>query len=297
MPRTGESFSADFKRFFGRGLAVLLPSVLTLWILWTAFVFVFNNVAEPINRGLRAGVLYFTPRLVEDRRLPQWFHVDESELAAFRAAAAPGTLREATDDQIRALIRAQSLREFWHRHWYLNGAGLVVAITLIYLAGLLLGGLLGRRAYAFVETWIARIPGFKQVYPHVKQLVDLVIGEKQLAFKRCVLVPYPREGIWSVGFVTSKAMRSASTAAREDCLTVFIPSTPTPFTGFTIVVPQSSVIDLPISIDEALRYVLTGGVLVPEKEATAPLEGAAAELARRLAQAPDAGPVPPGGTA
>src|SRR5262249_33807274 len=108
---------------------------------------------------------------------------------------------------------------------------------------------------------------FKQVYPHVKQVVDMIFGEKQIAFKRVVLVEYPRKGIWSVGFVTSAGMRDVGEFAGERVLTVFIPSTPTPFTGFTITVKESEAMSAPITVDEALRFVLTGGVLVPTKQA------------------------------
>src|SRR5690606_40818924 len=92
-----------------------------------------------------------------------------------------------------------------------------------------------------------------------------------MAFKRVVLVEYPRQGSWSLGLVTAGAMRRVEETTRERCVTVFTPSTPTPFTGFAIVVPESQVIDLPISIDEAIRFVLTGGVLIPESQATGPV--------------------------
>ncbi len=98
----------------------------------------------------------------------------------------------------------------------------------------------------------------------------MIFGESQIAFKKVVLVEYPRKEIWSIGFVTSSGMRSAAELAGEPAVTVFIPSTPTPFTGFTITVPRSQVIDVPLTVDEALRFVLTGGVLVPSKQSVEP---------------------------
>jgi uncharacterized membrane protein len=126
--------------------------------------------------------------------------------------------------------------------------------------------------YAAIEAFLSRLPGFKQVYPHMKQLVNLVIGERTIAFKRVVLVEYPRKGVWSMGLVTSPSMRAVTEQAGEPAVAVFVPSTPT-FTGVTISVPESDVIDLPISIDEAVRFVLTGGVLIPEGQA-GPTRGA-----------------------
>lgn len=266
------TFKSDFRRFFLRGLAILLPSVLTLWLLWQAGVFLFVNVAEPINRGIRATVIKVTPMLVEDKDLPAWFGVTEGEVTEFREELrARGTLetkrlREASPDRLKFEIRSRKFHEWWHGHWYLSLTGLIVAIVLIYLAGLLLGGLIGRRVYERVEAWISRIPGFKQVYPHVKQMVDLVMGEKRMAFTRVVLVEYPRQGVWSLGLVTSAALKTVGEAAGEDCLTVFIPSTPTPFTGFAISVRASEVVDLPITVDEALRFAISGGVLIPERQ-------------------------------
>jgi uncharacterized membrane protein len=277
------TFSSDFRRFFGRGLAVLLPSILTLWLLWTAFVFVFNNVAEPINRGIRTAVLEAAPYIVpaDLDRQPHWFRISDAERRAYREARP--ALAAAPERRIDRELRAAKFRQFWEAHWYLSATGLFVAIALIYLAGVLLGGLIGRRLYARLEYLISKIPGFKQVYPHVKQLVDLIIGDKPMAFKRVVLVQYPREGIWTLGLVTSNSLALTHDAAKGNCLAIFIPSTPTPFTGFTITVPERDVIDVPISIDEAIRFVLTGGVLIPERQQVPPVDPVEIELVRRIA--------------
>jgi uncharacterized membrane protein len=285
LPPDRATFSSDFRRFFGRGLAVLLPSVLTLWLLWTAFVFVFNNVAVPINRGLRWAVVESSPLVVNKSpsRQPAWYEVTPEERQAFLDSPVGKAFATAPPRRVDREVRLVSFHEFWDSHWYLQATGLLVAITLIYLSGLLLGGLIGRRMYGRVEVWISRVPGFKQVYPHVKQLVDLVIGERPMAFKRVVLVEYPRRGIWSLGLVTSNSLKAAAEYAGRPCLTIFIPSTPTPFTGFTITVPEDEVLDIPISIDEAIRFVLTGGVLVPERQAVGPVDPAAAALQARVA--------------
>jgi uncharacterized membrane protein len=289
MPPTEDrkTFSSDFRRFFGRGLAVLLPSILTLWLLWTAFVFVFNNVAVPINKGLRWAVVQTMPMIVpvDPARQPEWYHVTDAERSAFLSAPQNAAFQRASPARVDHEIRLLQFRDFWNSHWYLEATGLVVAVTLIYLAGLMLGGLIGRRIYGKVEATISRVPGFKQVYPHVKQLVELVIGDKPMAFKRVVLVEYPRKGIWTVGLVTSNSLRSAASIAGTPCVTVFIPSTPTPFTGFAINVPVDEVIDLPITIDEAIRFVLTGGVLVPERETVGTPDAAVAALQARVAGA------------
>lgn len=265
--REKRTFWSDFRRFFVRGLSILLPSILTLWLLWAGTLFVYENIGEPINKGIRAGVIWVVPEVVPSDRLPDWFKVDQADLAEFGETQEGQALgKDVGEPTLRKAIIRTRLAKLWSEHWYLNASGLMVAIILIYLAGVFLGGILGRRFYTKIENFIARVPGFKQVYPHVKQLVDLIIGERQVAFQRAVLVEYPRKGIWTVGLVTSDSMVAVHKASGRPCVAVFIPSTPTPFTGFTISVPADEVQDLPISIDAAIRFFITGGALIPESQ-------------------------------
>ncbi|MEM9064549.1 MAG: DUF502 domain-containing protein [Planctomycetota bacterium] len=268
------TFGDDFKKFFGKGLGILLPTVLTLWILVQLFVFLYDNVGKPINQGVRLAILEITPRVVEDDQLPPWFSVSDEEIAEARSEGlVPDVDGDPEGVAARRTIRAEKFREFWDSHWYLEASGLLVAIVLVYFAGVLLGGFIGRRLYSRIESFLRQLPGFKQIYPHVKQVTELVLGEQAMAFSRAVLVEYPRKGIWTVGLVTSNGLRTVEKAAEgEDVMTVFIPSTPTPFTGFTINVRTSDAIDLPVPIDEAIRYFITGGVLIPGSEARPSLE-------------------------
>lgn len=261
------TFTGDFRRFFGRGLAILLPSVLTLWLLFQAFGFVFDTVAAPINAGIRSSILWVTPRVVEEDQLPTWFRVTQADLDQYQRHLSVAPLVTPMDEaELRSEVRRLKFKRVWSANWYLEATGLIAAIVLIYLSGLLLGNFLGRRLYLRVEGLIARIPGFKQVYPHVKQVVDLVMGEQKLAFSRVVLVEYPRNGLWTVGLVTSNSLPSIAAAAGGPVLSVFIPTSPTPFTGFTINVRREDVIDLPVAIDEAIRFVITAGVLAGRDE-------------------------------
>lgn len=261
------TFWTDFKQFFGRGLAILLPSIVTLWLLWQALIFVYANVAEPINRGLRGAVLWATPRVVqEESDLPSWFVVTSDQLARARSARESSGRSALSDGALRAEIRHRSFGDFWDSHWYLNFTGFLVAILLIYFAGLLLGNYVGRRVYARVEKLIAKMPGFKQVYPHVKQVVDLIFGENSTmkAFNEVVLVEYPRKGIWTVGLVTGSSFAEVEDAAGGEVMSVFIPTSPTPFTGFVINVRREETQKLDMTVDQALRFVITAGVLTPE---------------------------------
>lgn len=264
-PVGGSGRKSPFVRLFLRGLGVLLPTIVTMWILWSIGSFLYVKVAEPINGLVRQGITLAVPSLYAPDDEPAWYRVSDQQVAQ-RRTSEPTGLAQRSDEAIRAELRAQGFEAFWRDRWHLQATGLLLAIVLTYLVGLALTGILGKRLYARLENFVVSLPGFKQVYPHVKQLVDLVFGERRMAFRRVVLVEFPRKGAWAIAFVSSEPMGAAQQAAGGDSLTVFIPTTPTPFTGFTLTVRASEVVDLPISIDEAIRYMITGGVLVPQSQ-------------------------------
>lgn len=256
-----DSFTSDFKRFFTRGLAVLLPTAVTLWLLVQAFGFVYNNVAQPINRATRFAVIWVVPQVMDEDKLPEWFRVTDDRVFDIRAAREIRTT--VSDESVRLDLRREYLAQFWQDHRYLNLTGLIIAIMLIYLAGVLLGNFMGKSVYARLERLITRIPGFKQVYPHVKQVVDMIMGDSKMAFSKVVIVEYPSAGIWTVGFLTGNSIREIDGPAGGTVVSVFIPTSPTPFTGFTINLPKEKVIEIGMSVEEALRFVITAGVLAP----------------------------------
>lgn len=253
------TFKSDFKRFFLRGLVILLPTVLTLWIVVKAYQFVDSSIAQPINSGVRLAMVNIAPVWSPIRRITD---PTDEELNTELVRRTTST-RKPTRDQVLYELRTENVLEWWQSHWYMDLIGLVVAIVAVYVAGRLLGGFFGRSIYSRIERFITSLPVFKQVYPYVKQIVDFLFSDdKTIKFNRVVVVQYPRKGIWSVGFMTGGTMRAIATHS-GDSVTVFIPSSPTPFTGYTITVPREEVIDVPISVDEALRFVVSGGVLVP----------------------------------
>lgn len=313
------TFGGDFKRFFLRGLVVLLPSVLTLWIVVKAYQFVDNSVAQPINRGVRIALANATPLSAglqakfdpNDETVARVLFEQRAEIdpvlgdalptvAAVRGLLAdpsigPQALPEAeregailgrTNPSLRERVlrareaelvglRVEGIRTWWADRWYMDLIGIGVAIIAVYSAGRLLGGYLGRRLYKRLEGLITQLPVFKQVYPSVKQVVDFLFGDDQpIKFNRVVACEYPRKGIWAVGFLTGESLAAIENLADDELVTVFIPSSPTPFTGYTITVPKSDVLDLALTVDEALRFAVSGGVLVPDHMRSRPLGGA-----------------------
>ncbi|MFM1804585.1 MAG: hypothetical protein RL136_1464 [Planctomycetota bacterium] len=250
-------------RFFMRGLGVVLPSVLTLWILVAAFRFVDSNIAAPINAGMRfviataadasdAGM--FAPsaaQLEEERTRAQRLRLDDSDEAI---------AREAT----RANVDA-----WWASRWYLDLTGLALAIAAVYLLGRLVGGFVGRKLLAAFESGVLAVPGIRSLYPALKQVVEFLFGgsSKKMNFSRVVMIEYPRPGLWQMGLVTGDATPEIA-AACGDSVTVFVPNSPAPFSGWTVTVPRAEVREIPMTVDEALRYLVSAGVVAPSGDAT-----------------------------
>lgn len=150
-------------------------------------------------------------------------------------------------------------------------AALIVSISLvavtIFLVGLWFSGFIGRRLHRLFERLLVRVPVVSAIYPHIKQISDFFFGEeRKIEFQGVVAVEYPRKGVYSIGFLTGSSSRTLNEAAGEEYITLFIPSSPMPVTGYTILVPADSIIDLPLTVDEALRTVISGGLLMPEAE-------------------------------
>lgn len=255
-----------FRQFFVRGLAILLPTVLTIWILLAAYQFVSSRIAQPINYGVRELVLYGTPwPMVTEQMLADHEQVvmaDAGKREAYRAT-------EQSRDWLRMDTRRAKLSRWWTSYSVLlDLIGLVLAIVLIYVVGFILGSYIGRRLYHRGEELLHRLPLIRRVYPAVKQVTDFFVGDEKdkFNFNRVVAVEYPRKGVWSVGLVTGETMLDIQTAAGQECLTIFVPSSPTPFTGYVVTVPRSDTVDLPITIEDAMKFAVSGGVLIPPNQ-------------------------------
>jgi len=255
--------SSDFRRFFLRGLATLLPTVLTIVLLVKCFEFIQNNISVYLMEGvIRAAVLatgeYTTP---SEDDITEYIKSNKAGEDAKNAQVRALTLKEEKRD-----IQLWNLRQKW-THGPRSLVGFVLAISLVYIVGRLLASYVGRKLWHYFEGTVQEVPGFKQIYPYVKQVTDYLFGENRIQFNRVVAVPYPREGIWSVGLVTGAGLRHLNDKLHEEFLTIFIPSSPTPVTGYVIHVKKEDAIDLPISFEEAIRFIVSGGVIVPGHQA------------------------------
>jgi uncharacterized membrane protein len=144
--------------------------------------------------------------------------------------------------------------------------GLTVPLLAILLIGLMARNFVGRWLLEFGEGTLSKIPVAGAVYKTLKQLLETFLSNKSNRFRRVVLVEYPREGLYSVGFVTGDVGPSLQPELDEKLLSVFIPTAPNPTTGWYTLVPESSVKDLNISVEDAFRTIISAGIVNPDEK-------------------------------
>jgi len=155
---------------------------------------------------------------------------------------------------------------------YVPGVGIVLSLLVLFLTGVLVRDLFGHRIVAGFEGLVRRIPVIGTVYGGAKTFSETVLTDKGTSFKQVLIVEFPRKGAWSVGFLTAENLEEVRARTGEDMISVFVPTTPNPTTGFIIVVKRSEVIFLDMSVDEAFKMILTLGVVAPTWK-NKPVEG------------------------
>jgi len=142
----------------------------------------------------------------------------------------------------------------------LPGLGLVAVVILVYLLGLVAANVIGRRMIHWIDALMCRAPVIQYVYKAARQVVDAVRGLNQVPFKKVVIVEFPKSGMYSLGFITGKPLDLRG----QKKVPVFIPHTPNPMTGFLVLLAAEDIFDTDLTIDDAMRMVLSGGLLSPE---------------------------------
>lgn len=241
-------------RLFLRGLALVLPLLLTLALLLWVWNFLSGTIFTHVDSFVRWSV----------ERLVPWTSDTQPT----------GDISTLIEEMVPEPLRL--------------GISVAVSVLLVLLLGWWFSGFLGRRAVVLFERGLSRVPFISAIYPHVKQVVDFFLGgdDRKLPFDRVVVIPYPRQGLYSLGFLTGGSLRALNQVAGQPMVSVFIPSSPMPMTGYTLFVPLADLVVIDMTVDEALRTVVSGGVLIPAGHAEE-----VAALASRL----DGGERPEGG--
>jgi uncharacterized membrane protein len=216
-------FSQSVKRSFWKGLAALLPALLTVIVLAFGIGLVHKYMGQYVNDAVVQILAWSCGWTYED------------------AAT-------------------------WYSDHFLDWTGVVVAIMGLCAAAYFVGTFLGAQIIRLLEAWIVRIPVLKRVYPGAKQVSEFFFSERAVEFRRVVAVEFPRKGMWMVGFVTGRGLKAISAHAGNELLSVFIPFSPAPITGYVVAVAREEVVDLDLTVDEAFQYLISAGVIVPQAE-------------------------------
>ncbi|WP_054870004.1 DUF502 domain-containing protein [Caloranaerobacter sp. TR13] len=144
------------------------------------------------------------------------------------------------------------------------GVGIILTFTIIFVIGIIARNYFGKKILHFTEKIIIKIPLVKTIYISIKQIVDTLFLNKNDAFKKAVLVEYPKEGVYTIGFITSESPKEISQKTKAECVSLFIPTTPNPTSGMFIIVPKDKVTYLDMDVEEAIKLIVSGGLVTPE---------------------------------
>jgi uncharacterized membrane protein len=196
------------RAYFFTGLLVLIPLVLTIYIIWNLFL--------------------------------------------------------AIDGILRGFVYTFVLEKFGLRVVQVPGLGFITLILVIVFTGILTRNYFGRKIVNFGDSVVQRIPLINKVYNAIKQISYAFFSEKREVFKKAILFEYPRKGMYCIGFFTQDTRGTVQEVLEEDVVSVFLPTTPNPTSGFLLFVPKTDVIELDLTIEEALKLIISGGAIVPK---------------------------------
>lgn len=146
---------------------------------------------------------------------------------------------------------------------HIPGVGLIIAVVGLTLIGAATAGVLGRILLRWSERILARMPVVRGIYSAVKQIFETVLAKKSNAFREVVLVEWPRQGMWTVGFVTAAVEGEIKDLAGHDPIAIYVPTTPNPTSGYLMFVPRKDVVTLAMSVEDAIKYVISTGIVAP----------------------------------
>lgn len=262
-------------------LPPLLTVVIFLWIAGT----IKQYALEPVTEGTRNLLAWYWSKQDADKLAdPAVIRQVESQASQIELPDGERYLRlpggtyvpkevkeELVKDNPDGVVAVGNRRDVYRRYVelrYLQPQKVIplflcLFILILYLLGKLLGAGIGRMLWNIVERGIHRLPLVRNVYDSVKQMTDFMFTERELGYKRVVAVEYPRKGAWSLGFVTGDSLFDIRSTTGEPMVSLMIPASPMSVTGYIVTVPKSETVDLDLTIDQALQFVISCGVVVP----------------------------------
>lgn len=265
-----------FRRAVLGGLGIVLPPLLTIVI----FVWIGNTVADYVLNPLETTVRWMLVKSTADIRTGLSITNPGEKTALVDGV----TYRRTSDNKFIPLDVYNTVEQefgpmgmpttalkIYHayvelrylRHYVVVPVFLCVFVLLLYLLGKFMAAGVGNFFWTRIEYIIHRLPLIRNVYSSVKQVTDYLFTSQSVDYTRVVAVEYPRKGMWTLAFVTGEGILDIRSAANEALLSVLIPTSPAPVTGFTAIAKKSECIDLNLTVDQALQYIISCGVVVP----------------------------------
>ena len=146
---------------------------------------------------------------------------------------------------------------------HIPGLGIIVTLALITIAGLVTTSYIGYKIVQSGEDLVDRIPFVRNIYQAIKKISDSMFMDKRSSFKKVVLVEFPRKGVYTIGFVTGVPSGEIRKKAGQNCISVFLPTTPNPTSGYLIIVPEDELVPMDMSVEEALTFIISVGIVTP----------------------------------
>jgi uncharacterized membrane protein len=147
--------------------------------------------------------------------------------------------------------------------FHIPGLGVIFTLILIFIVGLIVKSYIGKKAVDLGEWVLGKIPFVSGIYIALKKLAETIFSDKSQSFRRVVLIEYPRKGLYSVAFVTGLSKGEVQAKTEDVMLNLFIPTTPNPTSGFYIMIPESEVINLTMTVEQAFTLIMSGGIVTP----------------------------------
>jgi uncharacterized membrane protein len=165
-----------------------------------------------------------------------------------------------TDNILGRILNVYLRRAFG---FYIPGLGLLLFLFFIIIIGFLTSRFFGKKLFKFLERRFANLPMINKIYPIMKQVIRFILAQQEFGFKKVVLAEYPSKGIWSIGFITNEQFKKVSDATGAEMVAVLVPNSPGPLTGSVIFVAKENLRFPDLSVSDALKIIISGGVFKP----------------------------------
>jgi len=284
-----------FRRAVLHGLGVVLPPLLTVVFFLWAWNLISAYVLVPVEDAARSVIV----ASIWDVRTKKPVAAEEDGYRMLNSGEwIPAYVYENVKANPGPVLPQAALGYYeryvsvtWLRRSTVIPLFLAVFVLVLYVLGKFFGAGVGRWLWRWFEGVINRLPLIRNVYSSVKQVTDFIFSERQIGFNRVVAIEYPRQGIWAIAFVTGEGMLDVRAAANEPMLSVLVPTSPIPGTGFTVIVRKREVLDLNMTVDQAIQYLVSCGVVVPSVQQIR--EGMGYRLGTEIAVEPRHRPLQP----